>query len=380
MSARPTDHSQLDLADLHLRVVRGQAHGMVIWQPRIGCWLSDKRFAGQPLPEPYDDMQPDDIFRSLGCSARLYRHFNPCLTRREDERVVVAEETRDNGEIHTRVETPLGAQTWIRRRHPSNPYAEWVKYPIASPDEMRVAAWRAVHSVVGWDEAHYRRSLAQAGDLGAPTLYLPRVNVQDLFINTMGVSAGSLALLEYPQATIEEYFEALDDLHMRMIDVVNDSPIEIVNFGDNLHCATLPPMWFEQYVLPAYRRRCERLHRAGKFVHSHWDGDTKSLLPYARETGLDGIEAITPKPQGDVTLEEVRQALGDEMFLIDGIPAVLFDHTYSEDELADCTRRLIDLFAPRLILGISDEISSTGDIERIRLVGRIVDDYNAALA
>jgi hypothetical protein len=41
--------------------------------------------------------------------------------------------------------------------------------------------------------------------------------------------------------------------------------------------------------------------------------------------------------------------------------------------------KLIDLFAPNLILGISDEISSTGDIERIRLVGRIVDEYNASL-
>ena len=31
------------------------------------------------------------------------------------------------------------------------------------------------------------------------------------------------------------------------------------------------------------------------------------------------------------------------------------------------------------MLGISDEISSTGDIERIRLVGKIVDEYNAKL-
>ena len=41
--------------------------------------------------------------------------------------------------------------------------------------------------------------------------------------------------------------------------------------------------------------------------------------------------------------------------------------------------RILDLFAPKLVLGISDEISSTGDIERIRLVGEIVDRYNASL-
>jgi len=48
--------------------------------------------------------------------------------------------------------------------------------------------------------------------------------------------------------------------------------------------------------------------------------------------------------------------------------------------LEEYTHRLIDLFAPRLVLGISDEISSTGDIERVRVVGRIVDEYNARFA
>ena len=43
-------------------------------------------------------------------------------------------------------------------------------------------------------------------------------------------------------------------------------------------------------------------------------------------------------------------------------------------------RGILDLFAPNLILGISDEISSTGDIERIRLVGKIVDEYNRNLS
>ena len=138
------------------------------------------------------------------------------------------------------------------------------------------------------------------------------------------------------------------------------------------------PDLFRRYMLRPYQRRCELLHRAGKFVHAHWDGDCRPLLPYAKDTGLDGIEAVTPIPQGDVTLEETKDALG-EMFLIDGIPAIYFDKTFSEPTLIDCANRCIDLFAPNLILGISDEISSTGDIERIRLVGEVVDDYNASL-
>ena len=81
-------------------------------------------------------------------------------------------------------------------------------------------------------------------------------------------------------------------------------------------------------------------------------------------------------PQGDVSPEEIKEALGDEMFLLDGIPAIYFDDTYSPEVLIECTERLIEMFAPKLILGISDEISSTGDIERIRLVDDIVNTYN----
>ena len=67
------------------------------------------------------------------------------------------------------------------------------------------------------------------------------------------------------------------------------------------------------------------------------------------------------------------------MWLLDGIPAIYFDETFDEQTLINCTKECIDLFAPSLILGISDEISATGDIERIRLVGQVVDDYNASL-
>lgn len=146
-----------------------------------------------------------------------------------------------------------------------------------------------------------------------------------------------------------------------------------------MHAGTLPPSLFKKYVLPAYQRRNELLHKAGKFTHAHWDGDVKPLLPFAKDTGLDGIEAITPKPQGDVTLEEVKEALGDDMFLLDGIAAILFDGIYPEEQLVEQTKKVIELFAPKLILGISDELPSTGNIERVRLVGQIVDDYNASV-
>ena len=94
---------------------------------------------------------------------------------------------------------------------------------------------------------------------------------------------------------------------------------------------------------------------------------------------LKAAEQMTQVASVDKSAEDkqIKEALGDDLFLLDGIPAVYFDDTFSVDTLVECTHRLIELFAPKLVLGISDEISSTGDLERVRIVGQIVDEYNA---
>lgn len=365
-----------DFDQLNLDVAFGNAGGKVIWQPRILAWYSDKMFAGEPLPAPYTGMSLSQLYRALGCSNRVYE-YNAAFRTTEDSRVRYSRRELSPTEYEVRWDTPVGSQRAVYRISKNSPWHEPLKWPISDEQEMKVAAWRWEHTTWSWDQATFDRVAAEWRGLGAPNMYICRTTIQQLYVADMGVENAIFALMDYP-ATCERFFEALTQSQERLIEVINDSPIRIINFGDNLHGSTTSPELFEKFILPVYQRRCELLHKAGKFISSHWDGNCKPLLPYAKDTGLDGIEAITPLPQGDVTLEETKAALGD-MFLLDGIPAVFFDHTYSEQILSDCARKCIDLFAPHLILGVSDEVSSHGDIERVRLVGQLVDDYNASL-
>jgi uroporphyrinogen decarboxylase-like protein len=360
--------------ELHRRSLFGEAGGRILWQPRIGCWYDDRMFSGVGLPEPYTGLDLYGLYRALGCSARLYE-FNACFRRAEDPAVRFGTRELGGDEVETVVSTPVGSQRAVHRRSRNSPHPITVKWEIKTAEELAVATWREARAHWSFDAEIYRDLLARIGDLGAPTMFMPRMNIQCLYLEKMGVERGVMALYEWPEA-IGVFFRELEASHDRLIDAINASPVEIVNYGENVHAGTLSPPLFAEHHLPACQRRSERLHAGGKFVSSHWDGDVKALLPYARETGLDGIEAITPVPQGDVTLEEVRDALGEEMFLLDGIPAVYFDDTYPVETLLRCTERVIELFAPNLLLGISDEISSTGDIERVRLVSDIVDRYN----
>lgn len=367
-----------DLAALHEEVLFDKGSRRIIWQPRIDCWYDDKKFYGQPFPEGYQGLSKPELHRKLGCSARTYEYYNPCFKRSEDPRVIF--ERTELNESDTRIDiiTPVGRQRRVIRKTASCPYPLEVKYEVSSEEELKVALWRQEHMSYSYDEQHFQRMAAEVGDLGAPTIFMPRMGIQDLYVTRMGPQEAIYAIYDYPD-TVEAYCKAVEQSHLQLIELIGSSPIRIINFGENIHSGTLPPELFEKYHLPYCQRRSELLHGYGAFIASHWDGDCKPLLPYAKETGLDGIEAITPHPQGDVSLEEVREHLGT-MYLLDGIPAVLFDQEFSERELIETTKRIIELFAPNLVLGISDEISSTGIIDRVALVGQIVDEYNRSVS
>ena len=85
------------------------------------------------------------------------------------------------------------------------------------------------------------------------------------------------------------------------------------------------------------------------------------------------VEALTPAPMGDMTLEQIKAAVGDRMVVLDLIPAIDFLPNRPMKEVLEFTRRIIDMFAPRLILGVSDEISEVGEIEKVEAITELVD-------
>ena len=173
---------------------------------------------------------------------------------------------------------------------------------------------------------------------------------------------------------VQHYVEVATAADDAMYQVICRCPVRIINLGENIDVHMDPPRIWREHLMPHYHRRTEQLHAVSKFVHIHIDGSMRPLLPYLQDCPWDGIEAATPAPQGDVTIEELKEAFGD-LILLDGIPALYFLPMYPEKDLTDCVKKLVDLFYPSLVLGISDEIPPIGDIERVRLVGEMVQAY-----
>jgi len=353
-----------------LAAFRGEG-APVVWQPRLEHWYNVNKAQGT-LPPRYRGMQLLEVYDDLGCSVRPYHIFNRTIRAIDDARLKVRVEERAK-EVVITYDTPVGSVQAVEYR--TALAQQRLEFPLKTPADLPVMEWMLRGRRWEFDREAYDRGVQEVGDRAPPTIYLARVSLQRLFLEYMGFENTVYALHDYPKE-MERFIRTIEETDDEMYRVVCDSPIPVINLGDNVHSDMLPPPLFERWILPYYQRRAAQLREAGKFSYAHWDGYVRPLLPYARRCGFDGLEAITPLPQGDVTLEEVKEAFGDELVLVDGLPATDFLPETPVDELVERTQRILQLFFPRLVLGISDEMSPPGDIERVRLVSELVADYN----
>ena len=360
---------------LNRDVLFRQAGGKTIFQPRIDCWYDDRAYRGEALPAGYEGMSRKELYEALQVSARLYE-FNACMEVRYPAEVKSYERRLSDSQVEYVMETPYGTTNTVYASNTSNAGRMPVKWWIENEKDLEIWSYLEESAEYSFNMDTYNRLQKEIGHLGVPTMFIPRPNMQYMFVQACGVENTYYLQADAPDE-LEAFFKSLSKGQEKMVKTVAECPIECINYGDNLHSKILPPYLFEKYIIPEYEKRGEILHKAGKFIHSHWDGDVEGFLPYARCCALDGIEAITPKPQGDVTVEQVKEALGDEIFLIDGLAAVLFSDLYPLEDLKHQTRQLLEQFEGQLVLGISDEFPSDGNLDRILTVRDMVEEFNA---
>jgi hypothetical protein len=370
-----------------LATFRKQPIDRIVWQPRIHHWYNTnyQRIMGQEVTYPalntYPPIPADlrgkglmDVFRTLGCSPR-YAPENlgkAMFSVHIDTGKVKTDTEVVDGHWVTTMKTPAGELRSVSR---AGYHSE---YLLKSPADFAPYCYVLEHQSFVFNPENYENAVREFGDEGVPNEYFPRAPLQRLIIELMGFDNAILNLFEYPDETqaLMNDIAAWDD---GMYQVLGDSPVEILNFGENLDGNLDSPELFEEHLAPYYEKRVAQLKAKGKLTHIHADGSLKPLIPLLRNIGFDGIEAATPLPQGDVTVAEIRELVGDAI-LLDGIPAIHFLTHHTTDELLAMTQDVLDTFSPGLILGVSDELPPGADIERVRLVGELVKSYSPPAA
>ena len=368
----------MEMSERILRILRKQTvDNEVVWAPRLEHWYEVNRFTGN-LPREYRNKTLLEICDDLGTSPRTYHFFEGTIKTIQQGEVTV-KTTEDSELIISDYSTPKGSLREIRKKTieglASNAVAPyWSEHLIKGIDDFPAIEYMLEHQTFEFDREQYEKIAREVGDRGPPCICCPAVPIANLTIKYLGLMKTSMLLRRDPDA-VAHLLDVLDDNNGRFLDVFKSSPIPIVNFDDNIDRNLFSPPTFMKYILPYYKRRTVELHNNGKLCTAHWDGKLNGLLKYASETGLDGIECVTPRPQGDVAIEEVHAALGD-IVLLDGIPAVSVLPWAKQGELEDVVRSLLRLFLPRIILGVSDLVPPNADIGKVRLVKQLIEDMH----
>lgn len=362
--------TDMTFREMNLRVYQGQSLPHVFFQPRFEPWYDwHRRF--NLLPPAYAGMSVRDLFDYTNTSMRYIHYFtgipDPVLYRYSPE-VKILEKISD-GVLIRQYKTPFGELTETLKYTLD---MEWrtVEFLAKSVDDLKALRWILERQHISFSCENFILGSDFIGPRGEPQFWLPKSPYQALAQTYMKLQDLIYALADAPQE-VEDTFEVVDasydDLYRQVID---SKLVKIVNFGENIHEALFSPRTFARYLIPWYEKRSGQLRRAGIFTHSHIDGYFHSILKYLKDLPFDGLEALTPTPQGDCTLEEIKEAIGDKV-LLDGIPAVLFMDTYSRDELMACVEKVVEYFHPHLVLGVSDEVPQGTDreaIERVKMV------------
>ena len=358
--------------ELNLAIFEGTAEG-VLWQPRLETWIGHHRSRGT-MPDRFRGMGSLEIYDALRCSVRYAASAGIRRCELRDDVVRIHEQHPDHSV--TRVRTPSGEistvhhEIWEGGRLLNRRIAE---YPVKSPRDLDVVVDILERQRFRADPGAHQSAVDTVGHRAEPTVFLSSAGFTELVKTWCGLE-GTFYLLHDHPAAVERYLVACDRRDDRLVEEALELPCRIFNLGDHATNEFTPPPILEKYMIPRWQRIADRLHEAGRFVHSHWDGNSRLMLPYLRSTRLDGVEALTPAPMGDMTLEMIKDAVGDEMVVLDLLPAIDFLPGRPVGELLEFARRAIDMFAPRLILGISDEISQVGEIEKVEAVSELVDD------
>jgi hypothetical protein len=356
--------------DMILATFRGKDPGGIVWQPRLEYWYAVNAKRGT-LPRPLRKASLLDVYDDCHASVRYFG----CGLAMRYRNATVADEWPDERTLRRTWRTPVGTLTEVVRNDEWGLSSAHAEYKLKGPDDFRVLEYLLQDELWSWDQEAYDRELDGVGERGVPQFYFRRSPLQGLFVEHMGFEATVYALRDYSDV-VHSYLEVAAAADDALYEVLCRCPVPILNLGENIDAHMDPPPIWRRHLLPTYRKRTAQLHAAGKFVHIHVDGAMKPLLSELAEGPWDGIEAATPLPQGDVTLEEIQAAVGDRV-LLDGVPAVYFFPYYPVEELVKCVERIVELFRPRLVLGISDELPPDGEIERVRLVGRMVQEIAA---
>jgi hypothetical protein len=368
----------MTLRERILAVYRGETPDVVPYTLDLSHWFYHKHRLPWDISRAYDQPESELIryHRQVGAGFYMPNLGSFYATSFPDDVQLETVKQQHNGtpEIIWRIHTARG--TIERRRRWENLTYAWgiSQWGIHNENDLRVfgEAMSRRSFAPQWDR--YQAWVREVGDTGVVYLSAGYSALGYLLHYWMGVEGVAYATADYPDA-LREVVDAINDNGLEQIDLLAQSPAEIVILGDNFSSDVQPPAFFKEWSGRYFTEAIRRLHAAGKFVAVHIDGRLQGAIRMIRETGADGGDAITPTPFGDLSPAACRAEAGPDFILSGGVSPDLWLPTAPVAAFTAKVREWLDLRrqSPRLIAGAGDQVPPGAAEDRIQLMRELVE-------
>lgn len=360
-----------------LAILDGKSPDRIPWIPRLQIWQTAHAKQGT-LPQRFEGLSLEDleIELGMGASARLGQIL--AFDRRGD--VEVARE-REGASTVTTYRTPVGT---VSTRHLTSEEHERmgiehleVEHMIKGPEDFGVVEYMVANTYYTGTPERYLAYEAAIGDNGVPLAYAGDCPFHDFLLVLAGYQTGYYLLFERPDL-VEHLIGMVEEVEReRLWPVVAESPARLILHGLHLGSDMTPPDFFGKYITPYYRDFSELLHAKGKKLSMHADNDTRYILGEIRDAGFDMAETFTTAPQVPCTLEEARTAWGTDVIIWGGVPSVLLEDTYTDEDFEAYMRNVFRTVAPgdAFILGVADNVMPGARLDRLERITEMVEEW-----
>lgn len=358
-----------------LAILDGKSPDRVPWMPRMEIWYTAHRLAGT-LPPEYRDKRLSDINRDVGvgASARNGRVFT---TRRKG---VETTARRDGMLVTTEYRTPVGMVSETVKRTPELDRAGLpalvVEEMIKRPEDYDVVTYMYENMEFYPCYEEFEAYDRDVGDNGLPMVRVGDVPFHEWLQGLVGYDKGYIDLFDH-QDRVERLLDTIAQVYKeRMWPVVANSPARLLLNGLHLASQTTPPNYFEKYITPYAREFNDYMHRHGKSVAQHADNDVTDILDQLLDAHWDVQETFVTYPMVPCTLKQARDRWGTNMIIWGGVPSVVLEPDYPEEDFEAYMDDLFRTIAPgdAFILGIADNMMPTSMLSRVKRITELVEE------
>jgi hypothetical protein len=357
-----------------LTVLRRGKPDKLPWCADLSYWMYGLKCDGKLEPCYQGETGIFQMHRDIGAGFYL-QGFEPFTVKHEGVEI----KTEKSGNVtSTRIITPRGTLTevweYLPQAYTSGPREHLVK----GASDFPALRYFYEHTFYEADYSRIFRYQEQAGDNGVTLCYTPKSPFMDLVALRMGITALTFAIMD-DEDELDGLLEAMAKNHLEASALTLASPCECIMVPENLSSEVVGKSYFNKYMKEYHKTITDRIRQAGKFSFIHMDGTLKGLVKEISEAGFDVVEALTPAPVGDVSIEELAALVHPGTILWGGIPGGYFTDYVSDADFDSFVIHVLEVLRkrPNSALGVADQVIPGSRFERIKRVDELVEQYGA---